>query len=146
MQVMMTSQGWHRARWRSFWGAKRVRLRVLRWNCCFRLPVICLDGCRVIFVGLNRKASGKAFAVHKSVFNRSSSEVRQRIMSAIPELATVIITRGRIDYPESAVSDIALAAARAVNFDKMLIAASNKRTGEQRILEIKRDLLLIPDP
>lgn len=65
----------------------------------------CLDGRRAIFVGLNRKASAKVFAAHLSAFHRSSGEVHQRIMSPIPELATEIIVRGRIDYPESAVSD-----------------------------------------
>lgn len=197
----------------------------------------CLDGRRAIFVGLNRKASAKVFASHLSAFNRSSSEVRQRIMSAIPELATAIIARGRIDYPESAVSDaanllwdsgtryqrgfldasaalmpfllqarhdpvspliaaafppvykllmkdnnapdflkfflfvdwdkcktarhhlvdafmhsnwratdIALAAARAGDLDKILHRIAEQAGGGQRILEIKRDLLLIPDP
>ena len=43
-------------------------------------------------------------------------------------------------------TDIALAAARAGDLDKILHRIAEQAGGGQRILEIERDLLLIPNP
>lgn len=66
-----------------------------------------LNGSRAVVLGLQRGVPGEIVAANLSVFNRASPVVRQRIMSAIEELAKAIVARGRIDYPEQAASDAA---------------------------------------
>jgi hypothetical protein len=66
-----------------------------------------LDASRTIRAGLQRTAPGEIVAANLSAFNRSAPGVRQRILSAIEDLARAIVARGRIDYPEYAAADAA---------------------------------------
>jgi hypothetical protein len=66
-----------------------------------------LNGSQAIRVGLKRGLSAEVVAANLSAFNRSPPAVRHRIMLAIEDLAVMIVARGRIDYPEHAVSDAA---------------------------------------
>lgn len=65
------------------------------------------DASLAIRIGLNREVLGEVITANLSAFNRSQAAVRQRVMSAIEELARAIVTRGRVDYPECAVEDAA---------------------------------------
>ena len=66
-----------------------------------------LNGPQAIRAGMGLDVPSQVVAANLSAFNRSIPPVRKRIMLAIEHLASAVIARGRIDYPEYAVADAA---------------------------------------
>lgn len=97
-----------------------------------------LNGSRAIRLGLQPAVPGEIVAANLSAFNRSSPAVRQRIMSAIEELAKAIVARGRIDYPEHAAADAASLLWDSAVLDKLAFMQSSA-TLLQFLLRSKRE-------